>query len=598
MSLLQQPWKIFVTLVFLTGVTLTFINPAHILTETSLIQGRQLTTVESFDSSVNFSADLKLLLNGDERKKDEAARWRAIHEAHPESPIHFTRSIQQSSTLPIGYRETVDSIAPENGWFDLFEISYKPPHLFEYVPPEEDDEDQMEDTLDRYQIIDEEGMKETLTLFHKAASKEEFTDYFIQLQEALQRELPEPKTWVSILDYVSKLATLSVTSEKFNLHEFTEVAFQYLQDQNDRQGFLQLVESSEKIAYKLLQDAHNNFKAVVFEGWLKSFYERAVIGCRHFNLPELEAKYLALEERLQLRGSKMSERRSSKQHKENWHLVKKHGGLLVQLNTGLNFSSKPEEITREDLRPSSRAESTIISRIPTIAWLAIFSILALPIWVITLRAPLEKKHEIRANLNASIRWKVLLIGVILPFALLLMIRYLTPLGQLDYSIYYASKSEHLTLPLIGFGLIIISTVTVVIRHLSECNRGFRFKDFLLILLPLGALLIIGTYHEFGRKSVVPTFTKLLLGISFLWLVIIGFRYLFSKKDYKYLKAHLALPAFLLGSGLFGIWTWALGQEERYWIARDDFGRPEAHFITGHEAQITRIYLAELEELLP
>ena len=150
----------------------------------------------------------------------------------------------------------------------------------------------MEDILDQYQIIDEEGMKETLTLFHTAASKEEFTDYFSQLQEALQRELPEPKTWVSIFDYVSKVATLSVTSEKFNLHEFTEAAFQYLQDQNDRQGFLQLAESAEKIAYKLLQDAHTNFKAVVFEGWLKSFYERAVIGCRHFNLPELEAKYL------------------------------------------------------------------------------------------------------------------------------------------------------------------------------------------------------------------------------------------------------------------------------------------------------------------
>ncbi len=139
MLFIQQPWKIFVTLVFLTGAILTFFIPTHIFTKSPLIKGNRAGALETFDSSVNFSADLKLLLNGDQTKKDEASRWRAVHVTHPESPIHFTRYIQQSSTLPTDYRETVASIAPENGWFDLFEISYKSPHLFEYVPPEEDD---------------------------------------------------------------------------------------------------------------------------------------------------------------------------------------------------------------------------------------------------------------------------------------------------------------------------------------------------------------------------------------------------------------------------------------------------------------------------
>ena len=114
---------------FLTGVTLTFLTPAYFFTKTHLIKGNQTRALETFDSSVNFSADLKLLLKGDESKKDEAARWRAVHEAHPESPIHFARSIQQSLVLPDDYRQTVDRIAPANGWFDFVEVSDNAPNL-------------------------------------------------------------------------------------------------------------------------------------------------------------------------------------------------------------------------------------------------------------------------------------------------------------------------------------------------------------------------------------------------------------------------------------------------------------------------------------
>lgn len=89
-------------------------------------------------------------------------------------------------------------------------------------------------------------MKEAISLYHRAASKKDFTDYFLILQETLQAELPEPDTWLGQLNYITEVVSFFDFNRQNNWPEFTGAAFQYTQDHNDLEGFLRLADSTER----------------------------------------------------------------------------------------------------------------------------------------------------------------------------------------------------------------------------------------------------------------------------------------------------------------------------------------------------------------
>lgn len=602
-SPLKPSWKFFVVIIFFTGMITGGFHSTQLVREFSQI--RELTGSPLAPSQAPRTGDgeLKLLLQGDLTKGSEIARWKSVHDASPDSALHFSRYIQQAQIIPEGYAETIEKLAPSNGWFDVWEIAQVTSGSLRKAdhPSDDDDDDESPDQAPLYEIQEPEALRQAIGLYHEAAGKEEFTSYFIEMQNLMQAGIGRPQTWLDEVDY--RFKTLQITapaSVASALNDFTCAAFQFLIEKNDREGFLKFGHSSERLAPKLHADSHDGVGSLLTLVWLRNFYQQMIAGGKHFQVPEITRKYQDLWDRLQERDRKMSDQRDGPVSRNNRHVLRRHGAIMVQLGTGFNFTSRPIPFTRDDLRPSCRAENAMISRIFTTACFLLLLAIAIDLWIVSLRAPLSCQNEIADRLaqpGTSARWRTLTIGVILPFGILLAIRYLTPLGQLDFAA-TSSQFANLAIPLVASGLLIIATIIVIVRQLAESKPGSPIKLVIPLLLPLAAILIVGGYHALGRNS----FFLLISGtanLAFLiWLAFIASRFHRQKEASKYLKARLAAPAFFLAAGLFGIWTRALVEEEKYWIANDEFGTPKAHFITKYEAKMTRNFLSELKALLP
>ena len=595
-AFLQKPWKLFVALVFLAGAVAiaSYLSPN--ISTVSVMRGEALD-----HSPKQFSDDLDLLLNGDRTQASEMARWKAVPEAFPKSALHYARFLQNTEGLPEDFRTTIHDIAPHNAWFDVWQIAQSTPAFLKKLPWEQREEEPPPHQPERYQILNPDGLTDAINLYHAAAEKEDFTSYFFELQSLLQDELESPKTYLEEITYRSNVLKISPSIlDRQALTLFIGAAFQHLIDENDHEGFLKLEVSSRQLAPKLLADSHDPLGALTTLVWMRTFYQQALAGASRFQLPELTTKYRNLCEKMEARDAKMADHRDGPEATENEYIIKLHGSIMVRLGNTSNFTSKPFSITRENLNSSCRAENAVLSRIFTIAIFCIFTAFALDLWVITLRPSLSENPEILnrlEQLTSLIHWKAFLFGVIIPFFLLLSLRYLTPLGQLHYSA-FSSKFTHLALPILASSLVVTAAIICATRYSVAPAPKNPLHDLAPVLPPLASFLVIGTYFSPNRSYTTIWVSGFLNLASILWLLCIAFRFHRQKNATKYLKARLALPAFFLAAGLFGLWTWFLGQEEKSWIANDEFATPEAHFTTKHEAKMTRDFLAELEAMLP
>lgn len=608
----KTPAGLFVLLVFLAGPVALFWDPGF---SRQLFQVNRDSLLEASESGTGkpaqFSPGLTLLLKGDATRKSDDERWRALHETHPTSPLHFARYLQMTHSLPDDFRETVEQVAPDNGWFDLWEVAQRSPGVFEEEWEPAMEEANEEEEIPHYRILDEAGMERLISLFHQAAAKPEFTDYFHEMQALLLAELSAPVTYLDQLTYL--LAITEAYSPSIPRDFFVEdpvgPACQFLISQDDRAGFRRFEESYRWVASRLLENAHSLIDAVLFEGWLFRTTSQVAHTARHFKMEALAQKYHDLHEAL---VQYFEERRARKT--ENWDrqttLFENHGTFLVNLTTGFK-TVKPRELTKDDFRPSCRAEKALFSRLYTGSAFLLFTALGLDCWVKKLRIRNELIDEVcerSQSLPSSTPWKILFWGVMLPFSLFLLIRYLTPLGQLDFALLspalqspHSLKSHpfiHLAVPFLAWVLVIGAAVALTLRRLTTPEDRFRASEILLIALPLAAALIHGMFQLTDQSPLILPVAGALLMASLIWLGFLFIRAHLRKAALAELKNRLAMPAFFFAAGLFGIWTWALTIEERSWIARDDFGKPVGHHLSHYEAEMVQRQLAELEEFLP
>lgn len=600
-AVLKSSWGLFVLITFLTGPITLIIDSNFARQELKALQVFVTQTESGIDQTsqaeAQLSPSIQLLLYGDPSQLQNQARWRPLHETHPESPLFYARYLQKIKSLPPEFHETINQIAPQNGWFDLWEIIQTTSATFREIKNEEEDE--WTDPILHYEILNEKALIRAIELLHIAANKEPFTDYYLESQNLLLAELPKPKIWLDQINHISQILRLSPPiTGMMRLHQFIGAACQFTITRNDKDAFLQLEDSLQKLSHKISHNSHDLIGGVIFEALLTRISQQLVFGARHFKLPTLEEKYCSLRNTLDQHKIQSSSQRNGKIAENNQLLLEAHGSILARLATPINPTTKAIELTKEDLLPSCRAENAVFSRLFTSALFILFTALGLDAWIKNFR--LSKNLAAAAPSSPSpspTRWNHLVFSVLLPFSFLLSLHYLTSAGGIDRA-FSSSQFLHRTLAFWAIALFLLTTIHLTARHFTRPPETRFRSDIVLLALPLFVLLLGAISYHFNQKNFILILAVIVALTSTSRLGFLVFRSRRQNATSTDPKTTLATPAFFLIAGLFGIWTLVLIAEEKFWIDQDHFARPTRHFANQYEAKIFSRYHEEIKTLLP
>lgn len=592
----KQPWRIFVLLVFAAGVVGMIQQVSQLKSEYhSLTRSGEGPALDFYDPESEFSEGLQLLMKGEEFADDEEMRWEAVHWDKPFSGLHYARYLQKTGALPSDFREAVDQIDPGNAWFDLWEIQHHAENVFSEISSDEEQED--EDSSPAFEIHDEDEMERLIALFHQAASKNQLTDYFIEMNGLLADELSPPERWLEQWAYITYILEFATPMEVVRtLSDFVTVATQHFVETDDEQSFLKFEQSARKLIPLLY---HNTIGALVFQSFLRDLYYDLAETTDHFQ-SRLDTDYWRLYNRIDHRLVKISENREHPVQEVNSEIIQKHGSMMANLTGLVGMFGEPVEIDKNELLPGCRAENAVITRIFSIILFAVFLFFGIMAWIFGLRDHPDQSGRIGERLSregAIARWEMIFLAIIVPLALFLVVRHSTPLGRLDYSGHF-SKFAHVSVPPVSLGLLLLACSVVMARRIENPDRSQNRFNVLLIALPVASILIVGAFPQFPGAVWPFAVSGILQTISLIWLAQLALRAVIFHNERRSLIMRYISPLFFLGSGLFGLWTWALAVEEKSWIARDEYSVPERHFMSKNEARVIEGHLEELADFLP
>lgn len=582
----NNSWRLFVVLVFLSGSLAFLVNNSQLFPLLTVVQS-QIPTIDQFelplaDSKTELlSQETQNLLKGEETQKTGS------------EPLHFAQFVRTVKTLPSDYHDTVAKLAPGNSWFDLRELVTIAPTAFQLVPPADDD---WERANADYKILDTSTFAQATRLFLQAGFKRDYDDYTDQIAHRLIGELPSPTTYLTQFQYITSLGQVSTNQDVVMLSDFFSAAVQESIRTDDHTTFLALEESARHLSRAFHKNAYSSISLLMLRVWLERVNIQIRQGAEHFNNSEMTLKYLNLTDALVSRDALMSDRKSHRIESWNTPLLPRYGSLMANLTLRFDFSTTQKRLTQADLKPSCRAEKAAFSRIFVAFIFLIFPACALALWFKTLRVRSDQKSGL-TTLGPAARWKMLLFGVILPLALTVIIRYLTPLGKIDESIYWTTIL-HIILPLVSSALFIFTATIFTARRLTDSSYPLDWKSFTLLLLPLSAIVIEGCSGHaksdyWLRYSAIAVAT-----FSLSWVAFIGVRHTFRKSTVTYRRSHLAIPAMLLASGMVGLAASALVLEEKYWVSQDQVTAPIGAYISKYDQRVSTTFKAELKQLLP
>ncbi|MEN8796873.1 MAG: hypothetical protein ABF328_09215 [Akkermansiaceae bacterium] len=532
----------------------------------------------------------RLILQGDVTQDTRAKRWLALHEFEPENPVYYANYLNQVDEPPKDFRETIKRIDPDNGWFLIWEATLDTDFIIEKqkslssrkreqlkkkskpIPPRD------------VNIIDEPAFEKRIQLLELAVQSKKFNNYYLELAEERHAALP-PKP-----DVVGNIENLVVIGQAFspNIHwkYLSDLMSAGIQSADTPEKFARF----EKLALALEERSYQSISTLV-EGLIY----RAIISMNSTNLRiaaerhDLEQKAQIYREREKI-GEDYRDSIASKEAEETEKLLSRRAGIIASLSIpaiGLTVKTPPS-ITRADLHANLRAERAIASRMLYGVGFIFLSLVTLLTWI-------RKRNK--SNPAAFIpELRLLLIGVLLPFGLLLFFRYFLSFGMLDYGGHLLVFWNYL-LPAIGTLIIMLCAPVCLLR-----TRAFPEATRLKIWWPLGTAVLalflsaamMALIDIEVLQNVIVLAAPVLMVITLIGLV---FPRVGDNRVEFDLTARLA-PAYLFAACLFGLFIIGLQFEERYWVAKDDFMKPIPQGFTTIENEIVEILKIELRELKP
>lgn len=384
----------------------------------------------------------RLLLIGDVSKSSASDRTKALWDSDPANPAYFEDYaivyLSKRSKLPPDFLETAEKLDPGNGWFHLLAAAVASKDAVKQVSRTKQEKEGRQ--APKWTILDQARMDEALSLFAQGYSKGRIQSYENELLKRRLALLPEPKDLESSLLNTSYVADRPNPSIYFvDLARVVSAQAGILAARKDSTSFRALLGNWTGFTrIQLIASPMNMIEPLISRINLDQPNPNFLQAARDLGMAEEAVLLDELGQKLQKEKLERNARKSVAADAAD-KLIELHGGVLQGLNTAplLRQVVNPPEITLAQLTPGRRSDHALFARALLLAMTVLLLLFAAALAAYSfrdgeLRRKLSRRH---ASLLDRRDWSLLLpCGVATPILYFTAIRYLTPLGGLDWSL--------------------------------------------------------------------------------------------------------------------------------------------------------------------
>jgi hypothetical protein len=386
----------------------------------------------------------KLLLFGDLSQPGKAERKQGLWRSEPGNPAYFAdyaaAFASENGKLPPDFLETARRIDPQNAWFTCFAAAVEAKEAVKKNSRKSkrvDGEIVYTEPV-TWTILDQGRLDRSMELLREAREQPEYNDYRAELLKKRLPLLPQ-ETLAEQLDSSSALAsTTGFSSIQFRtLADGIAAKAQVFGDSGDLQGFQELTADGELLLRRICDDAN----LTLVDGLMRSVMVNGVAGgfvdpAEKLGLLEESARLKSIEERV-TQHSKDRDKRPFIVDGRPVERGTKAGGLSGSVEMISRFSAQQPPLSDQDLKPMRLVGHELASRfLGYVSWL----LMALCLGVVacyryrvaTLSRRLAGRMEVLLD-RTDWAW-IIGAGVIAPFAYVMVVNRLTPLGGRDLTV--------------------------------------------------------------------------------------------------------------------------------------------------------------------
>jgi hypothetical protein len=418
--------------------------------------------------TVGLTPSQKLLLLGDPEALPEGNRMKALWQSDPGNPIFFAEHartwVAKCKSMPVELWETARRLDPDNGYFHYLAATVAADKCVEDIDkPRKKGEPP---PLNEYRILDEARWNQALDHLHAAAAAPAFQSHEKELLLRRLELLPVP---VDILSNTPKSDYIfgggRTTISDFSLYRVVSAKAEACLKQSDREGFLKLVETWDRLLPRLSESSRPLLmRTLILRGFAGAPLDNFIAAAEGLDLPELAGK---LRSRKELLAQEHSPIQQAIRNDEAKRQVKLHGGLFQEYYF---YPGIPRE---EEMRASRLAEYALMDRVAALAGWTIFAFMTLSVACYRFRASGVLKRVSRRLSHLVTQRDLLQVaagGNLLPFMLSLAVIHFTPLGGRGWN-FHAHGGLIVVGQLLAVVLLMLLVPMVLARRQLSCRAG-------------------------------------------------------------------------------------------------------------------------------
>ncbi|MEK7953070.1 hypothetical protein [Luteolibacter soli] len=532
------------------------------------------------------SPQQSLLLFGDLSKRPWLDRFQALRDSTPADPALFAdyarASYEDSKALPANFLTSADRIDPGNGWYQhlaagvaarkvtkLNEVPYHIRKKGGSFPP--------------YLIIDAPKAAEALDLLQQAAAMPRYETYEDRMLLQRLAVLPPGDNWWDrklAYDYLLIYRPGSWISSRPNeLAKLVAARSWELASTGDRHGLEQLASSWETCVIRAIQHSESTPRQIANASYGVTIASHAISkAARDLDLPALAARHEAWHEAIKARNTKPNE--------QNLDRIRERGGLQF---ADLSWTNAPS-FNDSELEPGRLADHSLIRRFACAGMIAVFAVAAFLLAVTRfLRGNQARRlsHSLSHVLQPVDYAWILGGGVLLPFAVLLLLDQATPLGLQEFGIRASGCLEGTLLRflitaavMLTFPMLLAGRRLDMRLHCVGWNHNTVRERWILVgaaAIPAITILVTAFLRASALSSTVFQiffWVAAAMALGFLVALLTCAVEARRKVLFWLVCGRAALPAQLVAILLAALASWTFQARELHWVKMDTVSRWE------------------------
>lgn len=568
----------------------------------------------------------QLLATPDET--DDVKRSKALWPGDPDNPAFFSEyaatHIKRENSLPPDFQEIVSRIDPDNSWFT---------YLMASVEARNSVEQGMDATKkETWKMLDQARLDRSTELMRKARTQTQFETYSFDMMR-LRLEGQPARSRIEQMDLIPLLFTYpTLMTRMFDCQSVIQFHSWKATEENDPAGFRASMEEADHFITSMVRlPVGTLLEGVILRGMVASTADRLSKGGAKLGLDSEVTKWTDALQRLQ------AIREAGKTKEFIVEGRPGNPGLMVGSLYGISedlsskILEKPLKLTDSDIEPARMLDHEILSRFSSyFLWITMAACVVL-LTAYRLRVPRLVwflAGRVESLLDGRDRGWIVGAGIALPFAWVILVNRLTPLGGREFGM----LGNALLLPTAHFaGLLVLwLTVPAQVARWRLAKRagalGFRkagISGWIVVACATAFIPLIGwaaisqSYPDYWDSLLENLSIELpgdpqsawkfhlalgVVAIPLLWIFGVVLQALLSRADR--VMHHAILTQILVRSSAAGMIFLALAPHgfksaERHWFERDKIGRadPAKPGWSAYEHDIAARLSEELREIL-